>query len=141
MAVGTSSKIFRAFLTGNEKHLVAIKVINTKDMNLDDLSRINTAVDTMRQVDHPNVVKFFELYKDKHHLYIVMELCEGGDLLRRHEEFASEQKAAELMKKVLMTLVHLHGQGIIHQDLKPDNIMFKEEEPVLIDFGFMSLES
>ena len=110
-------------------------------MNLDDLSRINTAVDTMRQVDHPNVVKFFELYKDKHHLYIVMELCEGGDLLRRHEEFASEQKAAELMKKVLMTLVHLHGQGIIHQDLKPDNIMFKEEEPVLIDFGFMSLES
>jgi calcium-dependent protein kinase len=99
-------------------------------------------VDMLKKLDHPNIVEYFETYDDKHYLYLVMELCPGGELFDNHEQYLknnkpySEKQAAEVIFKCLEALSHCHAMGITHRDIKPENIMFgKDGEVRLVDFG------
>ena len=70
-----------------------------------------------------------------------MELSEGGELFEKIVEMHkfSERKAANLLKKILSAVKHLHEHGICHRDLKPENFLFSdtgaESELKMIDFG------
>jgi FixJ family two-component response regulator len=88
------------------------------------------------RVDHPNVVRIFDLGVADDHAYIAMEYCSRGSLKRRiNEGIASEQSFA-WMRVIAGALAALHAVGIFHRDLKPTNVMFREDDtPVLIDFG------
>ena len=55
-------------------------------MSAEDIDTVMTEVDLLKKLDHPNIVKYFETYDDKKHLYLVMELCTGGELLDDHSE-------------------------------------------------------
>ena len=93
----------------------------------------------MQQVDHPNIVKYYETYDDKKFIYLCMELCTGGELFQKvtAEGKISESKTAEIMMKLLRALNHCHADNIIHRDIKPENVMFGVDGEVkLIDFGF-----
>ena len=94
----------------------------------------------MQQVDHPNIVKYYETYDDSKYIYLCMELCTGGELFekvtKRKKPF-SEAEAAEVMRDLLKALQHCHSQCIIHRDIKPENIMYGRDGLVkFIDFGF-----
>ena len=67
-------------------------------------------LDILRRVDHPNIIKFHESYIDHRYIHIVMELAEGGELFDKivQSQRFSEQKAANLMKKMLSAIKHLH---------------------------------
>jgi serine/threonine protein kinase len=139
---GAFGKVFKAVDRQNPEFEVAVKVLNKGKMSKTDLATVMDEVDLLRKVDHPNIVEYFETYNDKHYLYLVMEMCSGGELFDNHEDFRkggksyTEPQAAEIIKKCLQALAHCHALGITHRDIKPENIMFgKDGEVRLVDFG------
>lgn len=91
---------------------------------------------------HSNLVKFYDAFEDQENVYIVMELCEGGELLdmilSRGGKY-SEDDAKAVMVQILNVVAFCHLQGVVHRDLKPENFLYttKDESSELkaIDFG------
>ncbi|XVE60959.1 hypothetical protein DITRI_Ditri06bG0002700 [Diplodiscus trichospermus] len=91
---------------------------------------------------HKNLVQFYDAYEDDDNVYIVMELCKGGELLDRILSRGgkySEEDAKSVMIQILSVVAFCHLQGVVHRDLKPENFLFttKDENSPLkaIDFG------
>ncbi|XP_020551820.1 CDPK-related protein kinase-like isoform X3 [Sesamum indicum] len=91
---------------------------------------------------HPNIVQLYDAFEDADNVYIVMELCEGGELLdrilARGGKF-SEDYAKAVIIQILNAVAFCHLQGVVHRDIKPENFLFtcKDESSQLkaIDFG------
>ncbi|CAN4079629.1 unnamed protein product [Withania somnifera] len=123
---------------------VAVKVIPKSKMTtaiaIEDVRR---EVKILRALTgHINLVKFYDSYEDHNNVYIVMELCEGGELLDRILSRGgkyTEDDAKAVMIQILKFVAFCHLQGVVHRDLKPENFLFtsKEENAQLkaIDFG------
>ena len=91
------------------------------------------------KVDHPNIVKIYEIFKDKEHLYIVMEYIDGIELFEFVVEHTKikELDSAKITKQLLKTIKYLNSLNIWHRDIKPENILVnpKSLHIKLIDFG------
>lgn len=87
-------------------------------------------------LDHPNIVRIFDLGVGDDHAHIAMEFLDGGDLKQRIERRVSEADAVSYVRQIASALATIHSVGILHRDLKPGNIMFREDGSIaLIDFG------
>jgi calcium-dependent protein kinase len=92
---------------------------------------------------HENVVQFHNAFEDDSYVYIVMELCEGGELLDRilakKDSRYTEKDAAKVVRQMLKVAAECHLHGLVHRDMKPENFLFKsqKEESSLkaTDFG------
>eukprot|EP01018_Ginkgo_biloba_P023278 Gb_06650 [translate_table: standard] len=127
----------------NEK--AAVKRIEKKKMVLpiaiEDVRREVKILHAL--TGHENVVQFHNAFEDDDYVYIVMELCEGGELLDRilakKDSRYSENDAANIVRQMLRVAGRCHLHGIVHRDLKPENFLFKslKEDSVLkaTDFG------
>ena len=122
--------------------VVAIKVIDKKNMGEEDLADIMNEVEMLQKMDHPNIVGYYETYDDARYLYLIMENCPNGELFDSIEKFThqgrayTEKDAAEVIRTCLQALQHCHSQNIVHRDIKPENIMFGTDGKVrLVDFG------
>ena len=100
--------------------------------------RFKREANVVRQIDHPNIVKVFDMGEDDGVHFIVMELITGPNLM----EFAQDGKPLELeigieiLHQVLSGLKAAHSAGVIHRDLKPENIMLADDATAKItDFG------
>lgn len=98
-------------------------------------------VKVLKDLDHPNILKCYEIYEDLSKFYVVMEFCEGGELFERiiaMKKF-SESNAAKIMHQLLSAVAYCHGKSVIHRDLKPENILLDEQGSSLdikvADFG------
>ncbi|XVE66875.1 hypothetical protein DITRI_Ditri08aG0115100 [Diplodiscus trichospermus] len=123
---------------------VAVKVIPKSKMTtaiaVEDVRR---EVKILRALTgHNHLVKFYDAFEDHDNVYIVMELCEGGELLDRilaRGGKYSEDDAKAVMVQILNVVAFCHLQGVVHRDLKPENFLYtsKEENSQLkaIDFG------
>ncbi|QCE05486.1 Protein kinase [Vigna unguiculata] len=123
---------------------VAVKVIPKSKMTtaiaIEDVRR---EVKILRALTgHKNLVQFYEAYEDDENVYIVMELCKGGELLDRILSRGGkypENDARVVMIQILSVVAFCHLQGVVHRDLKPENFLFtsKDENSTLkaIDFG------
>lgn len=88
------------------------------------------------KIDHPNVVNIYDLGIADDHAFIAMEYCSKGSLKLHISRGLKAPHAFDLMRQLAGALGELHGSGITHRDLKPTNIMFREDDQlVLIDFG------
>lgn len=93
--------------------------------------------------DHPNIVRLEEVYESHSEIYLVQELCLGGELFDRLDEqpdyHYTEGECARLIKQMLNAVRYLHLKGIIHRDLKLENFLFSSSAPdselKMIDFG------
>ncbi|KAI4330624.1 hypothetical protein MLD38_028897 [Melastoma candidum] len=123
---------------------VAVKVIPKAKMTtaiaIEDVRR---EVKILRALaGHDNLVQFYDAYEDNENVYIVMELCEGGELLDRILSRGgkyTEDDARAILIQILNVVAFCHLQGVVHRDLKPENFLFsaKDENSPLkaIDFG------
>ncbi|XP_043712574.1 calcium-dependent protein kinase 18-like isoform X1 [Telopea speciosissima] len=92
---------------------------------------------------HENVVQFYNAFEDESYVYIVMELCEGGELLDRilakKDSRYTEKDAAIIVSQMLKVAAECHLHGLVHRDMKPENFLFKstkEDSPLkATDFG------
>jgi calcium-dependent protein kinase len=73
------------------------------------------AVAILKELDHPNIVKAFETFDYKNRLFLVLELCSGGDLYQRDPY--TESQAARITKSLLSAVSYLHEHQIVHRDL------------------------
>lgn len=100
-------------------------------------------VDCLRKLNHVNIVNYYDVFKTSSHIYLVMEFLEGGELydfvrdspLERLEEDVSKN----IVKQIASALEFIHSNNYLHGDIKPENIMFTNENRdcvKLIDFGF-----
>ncbi|KAG8373637.1 hypothetical protein BUALT_Bualt11G0045000 [Buddleja alternifolia] len=124
---------------------VAVKRIDKNKMVLpiavDDVKREVKILKAL--AGHENVVHFYNAFEDDSYVYIVMELCEGGELLDRilskKESRYTEKDAAIIVRQMLKVAAECHLHGLVHRDLKPENFLFKspkEDSPLkATDFG------
>ncbi|MFS8033967.1 putative protein kinase CAMK-CDPK family [Helianthus anomalus] len=124
---------------------VAVKKIDKNKMVLpiavEDVKREVKILQALN--GHENVVKFYNAFEDESFVYIVMELCEGGELLDRilskKESRYTEKDAAIVVRQMLKVAAECHLHGLVHRDMKPENFLFKspkEDSPLkATDFG------
>ncbi|KAF3326121.1 CDPK-related kinase 7-like isoform X2 [Carex littledalei] len=123
---------------------VAVKVIPktkmTTAISIEDVRREVRILSAL--TGHKNLVQFYDAFEDEDNVYIVMELCKGGELLDRILSRGgkySEEDAKMVLAQILSVVSFCHLQGVVHRDLKPENFLFssREEDATLkvIDFG------
>ncbi|MEM1394496.1 MAG: protein kinase [Cyanobacteria bacterium P01_H01_bin.150] len=98
---------------------------------------------SLYQIEHPQVPKFRERFEQDQRLFLVQDYVEGKtyyDILQERKAMGgafTEAEVSRLIRSMLPVLSYIHGKGIIHRDISPDNIIMRESDkmPVLIDFG------
>ena len=109
---------------------VAIKLLRDRDSE----AHANL-VHEMRSLDslhHPNVVAFYHHFVDEETLFLVMEYCAGGNLRDLMQRSPRLQTIMEWGRNLAETLHYIHQHGIVHHDIKPDNILFTSDDAVKI---------
>ncbi|KAL0387120.1 UNVERIFIED_CONTAM: Serine/threonine-protein kinase PEPKR2 [Sesamum radiatum] len=100
---------------------------------------VHREVEIMQHLSgHPGVVTLKSVYEDAESFYLVMELCSGGRLLDQmaREGLNSEQKAAKIIKELMLAVRYCHEMGVVHRDIKPENILLTTSGQMkLADFG------
>ena len=97
-------------------------------------------ISILKKLDHPNILKLYEVFEDDKRYYLVTEECKGGELFDQIAEKAqfSEKEAATIIQQILQALAYCHDLGIVHRDLKPENALIDKEMNntlKIIDFG------
>ena len=125
------------------KIVFACKVVKKSKMN--DAESMSTEIEIMKRIRHRHVVSMYELYETPKCLWIVLELVEGGDLFHHLAETPDycELDAARHLKQMLMGVHYLHSLGVVHRDLKLDNVLLSTKgrmcEVKIADFGLSAL--
>ena len=110
-----------------------------------NLEKFKTEIKILSILDHPNIVRLFEVFEDDKYFYLLTELCTGGELLEKikQKKITKEKDAAVIFNQLMSGVYYCHQRGIVHRDLKPENILFATEEkdsPIkIIDFGLSVL--
>ncbi|MFZ5476633.1 MAG: protein kinase domain-containing protein [Myxococcota bacterium] len=105
--------------------------------------RFETEAHTMARLAHPNIVAVHDVGDDGKHVFIVMELLEGGSLMDFVETFGPlpPRTAAEVCCAVLRALAVAHAAGVVHRDIKPHNVLLAPEgTPKVTDFGIAHVQ-
>ena len=106
-----------------------------KEMNF----RFENEIRILQQLNHPRIVRLYDLMYDSINYYIMTELCPNGELFHFiiSQRYLQESDAKVLMKQILLAIDHVHSLGIVHRDLKPENILLDSNNSIKItDFGF-----
>ena len=116
-------------------------------LNIKNLIKFRREVDILIKMDHPNIIKLYEVFESQNSLYLIMEECHGGELfdriLKRIENnmMYTEKEACEIILQVMGAIEYCHNKGVAHRDLKPENLLYlkegsEENNPLkIIDFG------
>lgn len=129
----------RHLLTDRE---CAVKLVKKKELDLKELELLRREIEVLKVCQHPNIIRFYDVFENEHYIYIVMELLKGGDLFRylQKQSFAiPEARAQEIAHQIATAIYYMHSFGIAHRDLKPENILLAskdhDSEIKLVDFG------
>ena len=116
-------------------------------LNIKNLDKFRREIEILKKMDHPNIIRIYEVYESERSLYIVMEECKGGEIFDRiiehiqNKQMYSEKDAAIIFQQVMSCIQYCHNQNICHRDLKPENILYlnagseKNNRIKIIDFG------
>ncbi|MCF8412598.1 MAG: protein kinase [Melioribacteraceae bacterium] len=138
LGVGGMGKVFKAVDT-NKKVTVALKVLNpTLLKDEENRKRLQSEGRLLSELSHENIVSVFEYGESKEHAFIAMEYLEGGTLeeyLQKNSPL-SESEIVTICRQLLTGLEMIHEKGVIHRDLKTQNIMFDSNHNLkIMDFG------
>ncbi|XP_073727327.1 serine/threonine-protein kinase MARK2 isoform X11 [Misgurnus anguillicaudatus] len=129
-------KLAKHVLTGKE---VAVKIIDKTQLNSSSLQKLFREVRIMKLLNHPNIVKLFEVIETEKTLYLVMEYASGGevfDYLVAHGRM-KEKEARAKFRQIVSAVQYCHQKCIVHRDLKAENLLLDADMNIKIaDFGF-----
>ena len=139
---GAFGIVYKAFELCSGR-IVAIKQI---PINSSNRKYVIKEIELLKNLEHPNIVKYYNYLKEENHIYIIMEYLEGCTLkqyIKENSENITEDIARGIIKQLLNALSYLHYMcDICHRDIKPENIIFTEKGNTshikLLDFGLSS---
>jgi len=138
---GGFSIVYKGARKSNGKK-VAIKTIKKEMVEGEDIKLLRREIQIMKKVDHPNILKLYEVYESDEDFFLVMELVEGKELFDKIVERGqySEKDASNIVKQIISAVEYLHANDIAHRDLKPENLLSAgdaaDERIKIADFGF-----
>lgn len=123
----------------------AVKVVDRARLTETREAALKQEVALMKKLDHPHVVKLIEFYEEEKNFFVVIELCEGGELFERIVEktIYTEKEARELCRILFSALAYCHAENIVHRDIKPQNLLMVspscDSRCKIADFGFAAV--
>jgi calcium-dependent protein kinase len=124
---GSYGKVYKVNIK-NTQIFRAMKVIKKRYIyNSLEEEKIKKEIDILKSLDHPNIIRVFEFYNTMKKLYIISELCNGGELFDQIIKFKNfdEKKASIIMNQLFSAINFCHTNKILHRDLKPENILME----------------
>uniref|UniRef100_A0A915KCC0 non-specific serine/threonine protein kinase n=1 Tax=Romanomermis culicivorax TaxID=13658 RepID=A0A915KCC0_ROMCU len=121
------------------KEKVAVKIMDKSKMDQKSQKLLQREIENMDVMHHPNIVRLFELVETFSKIYLSMEFAGGGELYHYviQNNCLPEDEAKRLFAQVLSAVIHMHENGIIHRDIKAENVFFAAPNWVKLgDFGF-----
>jgi serine/threonine protein kinase len=120
---------------------VAIKLIRRETLggNSNRLQKIYREIQILRQLDHPNIVRLHEMVETDRHIGIILEYASGGELFDYilNHRYLKDGPARKLFSQLISGVGYLHRKGIVHRDLKLENLLLDRNKNIIItDFGF-----
>ncbi len=138
IGVGGMANVYKAF-DRIENRYVAVKILKEQFLEDDELrQRFKNESKAIAVMSHPNIVKVFDVNFGEDLLYIVMEHVEGINLKEyiQHRKFVDSKETLHIVMQILRALQHAHDKGIIHRDIKPQNILLLQNGTIKVtDFG------
>ncbi|RZF39750.1 hypothetical protein LSTR_LSTR003411 [Laodelphax striatellus] len=129
-------KLARHRITKSE---VAIKIIDKSQLDAVNLEKVYREVDIMKLLDHPHIIKLYQVMETKNMIYIVSEYASQGeifDYIARHGRM-SESGARRKFWQILSAVEYCHNHRVVHRDLKAENLLLDANMNIKIaDFGF-----
>ena len=141
---GMYAKVYKA-LNKEENKYYAIKCLNFKDITEKERLSIETEVNLLKKLKHPNIVLYKDSFIDKeNNLNIVTTFCEGGDMykkiFREKNNYFEEDQIKNWLVQLLLGLSYIHDKQIVHRDIKTKNIFIQNEHTLRIgDFGIAKI--
>ena len=127
---------------------VAVKIISKLNDAQEAINQLKKEVSVLKKTNHNNIVNLYDFYETSSEIYIIMEYIKGGTLktyMKKNKENLYENTTKKIIFYLLNAINYLHKLKIIHSDIKPENIMFENEEDIstlkLIDFGLSSFNN
>jgi len=118
---------------------VVLKVLRQVPGHQDSIGKFDRFLqeyETIAEMDHPNIVRIYDLGVGDDHAHIAMEYLDGGDLRAKIDRGISQRAAVQYLRQIASALDAVHAKGVLHRDLKPGNIMLRKDGSIaLIDFG------
>ena len=154
---GSFGEVYITSIKGDDSKKLATKKLERDQIEgTEALKYLTNEIKILHKLDHPNIVKFHSIKKTKKHFYIVMEYCNGGELSKALEKYQekygkpfSQEIVQHFMRQIIDAFKYIHGNKIIHRDIKLDNVLInfeseKDKEELnlmkatakIIDFGF-----
>lgn len=119
----------------------AVKVLRKNLLDEKEMDMLKNEIAILQDMDHPNIVKMYEFLEDEKRIYIVTEICKGGELfdeILNRSKF-DEKDAAVVMRQLLAAINYCHKKSIVHRDLKPENMLLEQDKDLeklkIVDFG------
>ena len=118
----------------------AMKIVDKKQLSHSNLNRrLKNEITLQSSLNHPSIVKLYNSFFDEDLIYLVLELCSGGELYTQIKEEGrlSEDDTKHLCSQIVEGLIYLHSLGILHRDLKLGNLLLSEDRTSVKigDFG------
>ena len=118
---------------------VAIKILEKdKIQDREDLERISREINFLKRLNHPNIIKIYDIIENSRNFYIIMELASNGELFKYivKKKKLEETEASYFYYQLILGLEAIHKKRIVHRDIKPENLLLKENNVLtIIDFG------
>lgn len=105
---------------------VAVKIVKKKELSLKDIELLKREIEVLKICQHPNIIRFYDVFENSDYIYIVMEYLKGGDFftyLELKNFKIPEERARQIAHQIATAIYYLHSFGIAHRDLKPENIL------------------
>ncbi len=129
---GSFSIIYKGYKLSNPSQCLAIKRIT----KIIDMKYFHNEVELMKKLDHPNILKLYDVVKINGTIYLILEYCNCGDLSNYIQKDKSRINDFTYFKQIFKGLEYLYRNKILHRDMKPHNILIKDNVIKISDFGF-----